>query len=153
MDYKVIEIKNRYYDNPAEGGLSFFEIGEDKDIRFPVRRMYWIYGAEKDTHRGFHAHTLNWQILFCPYGSIDIILDDGREKETVTLDSPSKGLILTPGLWREMIWNQTGSVLCVAASEYYDEAEYIRDYDKYLAYAEQKRNAAYADERCTNGAE
>lgn len=151
MDYKVVEISSRYYDNPAEGGLSFFEA--ERDVPFPVRRVYWIYGAEKGTHRGFHAHTLNWQILFCPFGSIDILLDDGTSKETVTLDSPSKGLILTPGLWREMIWNQTGSVLCVGASEYYDPDEYIRDYDRYLAYVQQKRNAACADERSANGAE
>ena len=132
MDYKVIDIKSTRYADPKAGGLSFFET--ERDIPFSVRRIYWIYEAEKDTHRGFHAHTLNWQLLFCPYGSIDLILDDGTARETVTLDAPSKGLLLSPGLWREMIWNETNSVLCVAASEYYDPEEYIRDYDCFLAY-------------------
>lgn len=136
MDYRVINIKSNHYDDPSAGSLSFFEA--EHDVPFPVRRVYWIYGAEKDTHRGFHAHTLNWQILFCPCGSIDIIIDDGECRETVTLDEPSKGLVLTPGLWREMIWNETGSVLCVAASEYYDPDEYIRDYDRFLDFVKNK---------------
>lgn len=139
MKYDVMKIKSTHYDDPKSGGLSFFE--SERDIPFAVRRIYWIYEAEKGTHRGFHAHTLNWQILFCPYGSIDIILDDGKEKETVTLDEPSKGLILHPGLWREMIWNKTDSVLCVAASEYYDPDEYIRDYDAFLEFVNKKNNS------------
>lgn len=136
MKYDILDIKSTHYDNEKAGGLSFFEA--ERDVPFPVRRVYWIYDAEKNTHRGFHAHTLNWQLLFCPYGSIDIILDDGECRETVTLDAPSKGLILHPGLWREMIWNQDGSVLCVAASEYYDPDEYIRDYEEFLAYVGKK---------------
>ncbi|MBR6624010.1 MAG: FdtA/QdtA family cupin domain-containing protein [Ruminococcus sp.] len=136
MDYKIIDIKSTHYDDPKAGGLSFFEA--ERDVPFPIRRMYWIYDAEKGTHRGFHAHTLNWQLLFCPHGSIDLILDDGKSRETVTLDDPAKGLVLTPGLWREMIWNETGSILCVAASEYYDPEEYIRDYDEFIAYRKKK---------------
>ncbi len=138
MKYSLIDIKSTHYDDKTAGGLSFFE-GE-RDVPFKIRRIYWIYEAEKGTHRGFHAHTLNWQLLFCPYGSIDIILDDGHEREKVTLDSPSKGLVLSPGLWREMIWNKTGSVLCVAASEYYDPDEYIRDYDKFIEYVKNKES-------------
>ena len=64
-------------------------------------------------------------------------MDDGREKAEVLLDRPEKGLILGNGLWREMLWNQTDSVLCVAASEYYDERDYIRNYDDFLAYVKQ----------------
>ena len=138
MEYRVIEIKSTHYQDPSAGHLSFVEA--EHDLPFPIRRMYWIYGAEKGTHRGFHAHTLNWQLLFCPFGSIDLILDDGETRETVTLDSPSKGLILTPGLWREMIWNQKDSILCVAASEYYDPDEYIRDYDAFLAFRNSIKN-------------
>lgn len=137
MDYRILQIKSTHYADPTAGGLSFFEA--ERDVPFPVRRIYWIYEADKGTHRGFHAHTLNWQLLFCPYGSIDMILDDGKNRETVTLDNPSKGLILTPGLWREMIWNEKNSILCVAASEYYDPDEYIRDYDSFLTYRKKCR--------------
>ena len=132
MKYDVISIKSRSSKIPGEGALSFVEGG--RDIPFEIRRMYWIYEVEAGKHRGFHSHKQNHQLLVCPYGKIDIILDDGTKRETVTLDAPDKGLILYPDLWREMIWRQTGSVLCVATSEYYDEQEYIRNYDEFLAY-------------------
>lgn len=137
MTYDVIAVKTAGGTEPGNGRLSFIEGG--RDLPFEIKRMYWIYEVDGGAHRGFHAHKRNWQLLFCPYGSIDILLDDGTDRETVTLDSPSKGLILHPGLWREMIWKQSGSVLCVAASEYYDEQEYIRDYDQFLAYVREKK--------------
>ena len=127
-----MKLKTVMNENPKLGGLSFIE--SLRDIPFEIKRIYCIYQTEANQHRGFHAHKKNWQLLFCPYGSIDIVLDDGIETETVSLDSPSKGLILHPGLWREMIWKFDDSVLCVAASEYYDPDEYIRNYDEYLFY-------------------
>ena len=72
------------------------------------------------------------QVLWCPYGSIRIRLDNGREKADVLLDSPDKGLIVEHYMWREMIWEKKDSVLCVAADSYYDESDYIRDYDEFL---------------------
>ena len=80
--------------------------------------------------------------MYCPYGVIDIILDDGEKKTTITLDKPGKGLILMPGLWREMVWQKSGSVLCVLASEYYDAQEYIRNYDDFIAYSKNYREVA-----------
>ena len=138
MDYEVMNLNTVMNPNPKMGGLSFVE-GE-RDIPFAIKRIYCIFKTEEGSHRGFHAHKKNWQLLFCPYGSIDIVLTDGRTTETVTLDDPSKGLVLHPGLWREMIWNSDDSVLVVAASEYYDENEYIRNYDEFLKYVNQKRN-------------
>lgn len=130
--YKIIDVKTVKNDDSRYGSLSFIE--GKRDIPFPIRRVYWITETEADLHRGFHAHKLNCQLLFCPHGSIDIILDDGEKKDTVRLDEPGKGLLLMPGLWREMIWNESGSVLCVLASEYYDPDEYIRNYDGFIAY-------------------
>lgn len=132
MDYKVIHLKTIEHPQKEMGKLSFIEAVHD--LPFEIRRLYYIYEADKGIHRGFHAHTLNYQLLFCPYGNIEIVIDDGKTKESVVLDAPSKGLILTPGLWREMIWNDKNSVLCVAASEYYDADEYIRDYQEFLNY-------------------
>ncbi len=140
FNYRVIELKTIQNEDPKYGALSFLE-GE-RDIPFPIRRVYWITETEADLHRGFHAHKLNCQLLYCPYGKIDIILDDGKEKNTVTLDKPGKGLILMPGLWREMVWKESGSVLCVLASEYYDEHEYIRNYDEFIAYSRDYREGA-----------
>lgn len=130
--YKIIDVKTVKNDDSRYGSLSFIE--GKRDIPFPIRRVYWITETEADLHRGHHAHKLNCQLLFCPHGKIDIILDDGEKKETVTLDEPGKGLLLMPGLWREMIWQESGSVLCVLASEYYDPDEYIRNYDGFIAY-------------------
>ena len=81
----------------------------------------------------------NCQLLFCPYGVIDLILDDGITRNTVTLDRPDKCLLLMPGIWREMVWKQSGSVLCVLASGYYDPKEYIRNYDEFLKYSSKYR--------------
>lgn len=133
MEYNIINIKTMFDKDFKYGGLSVVE-GE-KDIPFAIKRIYCVHSTEQGLHRGYHAHKKNWQLLFCPYGKIDIIIDNGSEKETITLDNPSIGLILHPGLWREMIWKQDNAVLCVAASEYYNASEYIRDYDEFLRFA------------------
>lgn len=140
FNYRVIDVTTIQNEDPKYGALSFLE--GKRDIPFPIRRVYWITETEADLHRGFHAHKLNCQLLYCPYGKIDIILDDGQQKTTVTLDRPGKGLILMPGLWREMVWQQSGSVLCVLASEYYDADEYIRNYDEFIAYNKKYRGSA-----------
>lgn len=140
FNYRILDISTVKSDEPGMGSLSFLE--GKRDIPFPIRRAYWITEAEAKSHRGFHAHKLNCQLLYCPYGIIDIILDDGKQRTTVTLDDPGKGLLLMPGLWREMIWRQSGSVLCVLASEYYDAGEYIRDYDQFIEYNKNYRGDA-----------
>lgn len=140
FNYRVVDVKTITHEDPKYGSLTFLE-GE-RDIPFPIRRVYWITETEAELHRGFHAHKLNCQLLYCPYGKIDLILDDGVEKNTVTLDRPGKGLIIMPGLWREMIWRESGSVLCVLASEYYDASEYIRDYDEFIKYSKKYRGEA-----------
>ena len=130
MNYDLIEIKTM--STQTLGSLSFFEA--TKDIPFEVRRIYYIYDAPAGTQRGGHAHRNLHQILFCPYGKIEIVLDDAKTRESVMLDDPGKGLVIGPGLWREMIWHTDQAVLCVAASEYYDENDYIRDYQEFLTY-------------------
>ena len=132
FEYKVIELKTIPNEDPKYGALSFLE--GQRDIPFPIRRVYWITETEANLHRGFHAHKLNCQLLFCPYGEIDILLDNGKEKTSVTLKGPDRGLILMPGMWREMVWKKTGSILCVLASEYYDPNEYIRNYDEFMKF-------------------
>lgn len=109
----------------GKGTLSFFE--GTRDIPFEIKRIYYIYNVPKGVQRGGHAHRKLSQLLVCTFGSIEITLDDGHECRTVILDSPSKGLLVEGLVWREMRWIEEGSVLMVAASEYYDEADYIRD--------------------------
>ena len=136
MDYKISTIKT--VSTETLGALSFFE--GTRDIPFEVRRIYYIYDAPKGTQRGGHAHRNLHQVLFCPFGKIEIILDDAKTRESVMLDTPDKGLVIGPGLWREMIWHTDNAVLCVAASEYYDAADYIRSYDDFLEYKKEHGN-------------
>lgn len=136
MNYQIMQLNTVWSNDSKLGGLSFVE--SERDIPFAIKRIYCIYKTEVNQHRGFHAHKKNWQLLFCPYGAIDITLNDGENTETISLDNPSKGLLLNPGLWREIIWHHDDSVLCVAASEYYDPDEYIRNYDEYLSYRKAK---------------
>lgn len=111
------------------GYLSFFQ---DKDITFKIKRIYYIYEARKGVERGFHAHKKLKQFAWCPYGDVTFILDDGHVRQEVRLNTPAVGIEIDKGVWREMIWNIENSVLCVAASDYYDENDYIRDYYEFL---------------------
>lgn len=130
MEYQLLRIKT--IDSGYAGKLSFFECSHD--IPFEIKRVYYIHGIPDGSVRGGHAHKALRQVLFCPYGKIEIVLDDGHKRESILLDDPTKGLLIGPGLWREMIWHQENSVLCVAASEYYDAKDYIRDYETFLRY-------------------
>ena len=114
------------------GSLSFFEA--ERHIPFDIRRVYYIYDVQGDSRRGFHAHRALEQVLLCIHGSCKILLDNGKEQETVLLDKPNEGLIVENPIWREMYDFSPGAVLLVMASQYYDEADYIRDYDEFLAY-------------------
>ena len=135
MDYHVIQIKT--IDSGYAGKLSFFE--GTHDLPFEIRRVYYIHGVPNGSVRGGHAHKKLRQALFCPFGSVEIILSDGTDRQSIMLDDPSKGLVIGPGLWRDMVWHREDSVLCVAASEYYDEKDYIRDYDAYLRYLKERK--------------
>lgn len=135
MEINMIQIKTVVH--PMEGTLSVFE-GE-RDIPFAIKRIYYIYQVPQGIQRGGHAHKKLRQVLWCPFGSISIRLDNGFEKAEVLLDDPSKGLIVEHDMWREMLWKEEHAVLCVAASEYYEEEDYIRDYNAFLAYVGAKK--------------
>lgn len=134
MELQTIRIQTN--ERPLEGKLSVFEGG--RDLPFEIKRIYYIYEVPRGVQRGGHAHKRLRQLLWCPYGRIRIKLDDGRERAEVLLDDPALGLVVEHNMWREMLWEKEGSVLCVAASEYYDEADYIRDYRQFLAYLQSK---------------
>ncbi|NLD47753.1 MAG: WxcM-like domain-containing protein, partial [Clostridiaceae bacterium] len=109
MNYELISIKT--VQTEKEGQLSFFEAR--RDIPFDIKRIYYISNVPSNKRRGAHAHKKLLQLLFCPYGSVTVQLDDGKEKKEIVLDKPSEGLLLYPGLWRDIIWNMDYSVLCV----------------------------------------
>ncbi len=123
-------IESKTVNNKDFGNLSFLE--SNKDIPFDIKRIYYIYEVPLGTKRGMHAHKDLKQVLWCPYGEIDIVLDNGIEKKKYTLNEPNKLILVGSGVWRDMYWKKEGAVLCVAASDYYDESDYIRDYDEFI---------------------
>lgn len=131
---KVINIKT--IPTVGAGELSFFE--GTHDVPFDIKRIYYISKVPEGIRRGFHAHKKLKQLLFCPYGKIQLILDNGKEREEITLSDPSVGVVIDRLIWREMLWLQKDSVLCVAASDFYEVEDYIRDYDEFLRLAKEK---------------
>lgn len=127
---KVIQIKTIPTINAGE--LSFFE--SSKDVGFDFKRIYYISKVPEGVRRGFHAHKNLKQLLFCPYGRIQLILENEMGREEIELSDPSIGVVIENPTWREMLWLQKDSVLCVAASDYYDANDYIRDYEEFREY-------------------
>ncbi len=110
-----------------------------KDFPFEVSRVYYIFDTLSNVRRGFHAHKKLKQVLICVNGSCKIHLDNGLgETKEVLLDRPDIGLFLGADVWHEMYDFSDHAVLLVLASEYYDEKDYIRDYNKFLEYVREK---------------
>lgn len=114
----------------ATGSLIAVETG--REIPFVIKRVYYIYGTSQEAVRGRHAHARLEQLVFCPIGSCDFILDDGTLRHTITMDDPSKGLYIKGNIWREFTNFSPDCVVMVLASEYYDDTEYIRTYEDFL---------------------
>ena len=103
-------------------------------VPFEIKRIYYLYGILENQERGAHAHKELLQIMIAASGSFNVELDDGKNKKKIFLNSPSKGLLIVPGIWRNLTNFSFGSVALVLASEYYTEADYIRNYDEFLKY-------------------
>lgn len=107
-------------------------------VNFVVRRVYYIVEVEEGCARGSHAHRSLWQILVCLAGSFTVTLDDGLGgMHHFALNSPEEALSVPPGYWRRLEEFSTGSVCLVLASEVYDEADYIRDYEEFVVWKSQ----------------
>lgn len=112
------------------GNLTFVEGG--RHIPFDIRRVYYLYDVPGGAERGGHAHKELEQLIVAMSGSFDVILDDGREKKRFHLNRSYFGLYVCPMVWRELDNFSSGSVCMVLASNFYDEADYYRDFDQYL---------------------
>lgn len=133
-----MEIKKFVFEPHGDDRGQLVALEEMKDIPFKIRRVYYMYDTVQGVTRGRHAHKSLQQILICVHGSCRILLDDGKERQTVLLNKPNEGLYVSNVLWREMYDFSPDAVLMVLASEYYDEADYIRDYQEFLAFTEAK---------------
>lgn len=129
MEIKMIQFQLH---GDERGALVSLE--EKKNIPFEVKRVYFMYDTKEGIRRGMHAHKTLKQVLFCPCGACTLLLDDGKEKKYVRLDKPTEGLVIETPVWREMYDFTPDAVLTVLASDYYDENDYIRDYDEFLRY-------------------
>jgi len=114
----------------TRGSLAVIELG--REVGFPVRRVYYMYGAGAASARGAHAHRELHQLIVAMQGSFQISLDNGRGRCVHRLDQPTRGLYLGPMVWRDMSDFSADSICLVLASECYDNADYIRDYDCFL---------------------
>lgn len=127
-----MEIKTYTFPPHGDDRGQLIAIEAMKDLPFDIKRVYYIYDTLPGVRRGFHAHKCLQQILLCVNGSCKIHLDDGSETAEVILDRPYEGLYISNNLWREMYDFTPGTVLLVLASEYYDEADYIRNYEDFI---------------------
>lgn len=114
----------------ARGNLSFVE--QENHIPFAIKRTYWLYDVPGGESRGGHAYKDNEEFIVALSGSFDVILDDGAEKKTYTLNRSYYGLYVPKGLWREMDNFSTNSLAMVLSSTNYDANDYVRDYDEFL---------------------
>lgn len=123
-----------WFDFPPLGDSrgSLVALEADITVPFTIKRVYYIFNTKQGIARGFHAHKNLKQIAVCVTGKCRMILDDGKTRQEAWLESPTKGLFIDDLVWREMYDFSEDCVLLVLASEHYDEADYIRNYDEFL---------------------
>jgi dTDP-4-dehydrorhamnose 3,5-epimerase-like enzyme len=101
---------------------------EQQTIPFSHKRVYYLFDVPEGARRGGHSHIEQSEVLIALNGSFTVIVDDGNEKKSITLDNPLKGLHIPNGIWRELEEFKQGSVCLVLASDIFEEADYIREY-------------------------
>lgn len=115
-------------------------VNNDQEIPFPVKRVFYLYDIPGGESRGAHAHKACHQFLLAASGAFEVLLDDGKTKRQVMLNSPSMGLHIPPGIWASEINFSSGSICLVLASHAYDEKDYIREYNQFLHYVQNSSN-------------
>ena len=126
QDIKIIEIPKVH---DERGNLAVIE----KDvIPFDIKRVYYLYDVPSDAFRGGHAHKELYQFLIPLSGSFDVCLKDGKNERIITLNKANKGLLIVPGIWREIDNFSSGAVCLVLASREFSERDYIRDFNEFV---------------------
>jgi dTDP-4-dehydrorhamnose 3,5-epimerase-like enzyme len=125
-DIKIIEIPKIH---DTRGNLSVIE---GNVIPFEMKRVYYLYDVPSGAERGGHSHKVQQEFLIALSGSFTVVLNDGKEKKSITLNKPNQGLLIPNGIWRELENFSSGSVCLVIASEVFEEEDYIREYDAFL---------------------
>lgn len=114
-----------------------------KSIPFEIRRVYWTYDIPAGEHRGGHAHKQCRELIVAASGSFTVVLTDGKIRCTYLLNRPYQALLVEDGVWRTLEDFSSGAVCLVLAEDYFDEADYIRDYDVFLDYIRETKKNGY----------
>lgn len=128
-DCRLIDLRKI---SDPRGNLTVIE--GNGDIPFDIKRVYYLYDVPGGESRGAHAHKELCQLIVAASGSFTITLDDGFNKKSFNLKRSYYGLLVVPGIWRDLDDFSSGSVLLCLASEHYDEEDYIRNYNEFLDY-------------------
>lgn len=123
--------------NDVRGNLTFIE--GDEHTPFPIRRVYYLYDVPGGASRGGHAHRQLQQLLIALSGSFDVLLDDGFERTTISLNRSFRALYVPTRVWRELHNFSSGAVCLSVASEHYSEADYVRDYSAFRTWIAEER--------------
>ena len=129
-DCSIVELDRHH--SCRKGDISVIENGET--VPFDVQRVYYLYDVPGGVERGGHAHKTLYQLILAVSGSFTVTLNDGKAKRSFTLNRPYQGLLVKPGIWRDLSDFSSGSVCLVLASQKYDADDYIRDYEEFLKY-------------------
>lgn len=125
MEIKMIDIPKI---TDPRGNLAVIE---GATIPFKMERVYYLFDVPSNSNRGGHAHKELQQLIIALSGSFDVVLDNGNEKRTITLNKPDKGLLIPTMIWRELENFSSGSVCMVVASMEFSEQDYIREYSDF----------------------
>lgn len=129
-DCTIVELDRHH--SQRKGDICVVENGDT--LPFDVKRVYYLYDIPGGVSRGGHAHKALQQFIVAVSGSFTVTLDDGKVKRSFTLNRPYQGLLLVPGIWRELDDFSSGSVCMVLASEVYDKEDYIHSYEEFVEY-------------------
>ncbi len=129
-DCTIVELDRHH--SQRKGDISVIENGET--VPFSVRRIYYLYDVPGGVERGGHAHKSLYQLVMAVSGSFTVTLNDGVVKRSFTLNRPYQGLLVKPGIWRDLSDFSSGSVCLVLASQKYDPDDYIRNYNDFLEF-------------------
>lgn len=106
---------------------------EKETLPFAMQRVYYLFDVPSTSRRGGHAHREQIEVLVALSGSFEVILDNGKEKKSVLLNKPNKGLLIPEFTWRELENFSSGAVCLVISSGTFDEEDYIREYQLFLS--------------------
>lgn len=129
-DCSIIELDRHHSDR--KGNLTVVENGVT--LPFDVKRVYYLYDVPGGESRGSHAHKELSQLIIAASGSFNVTLDDGNAKRSFFLNRPYQGLLIKPGIWRDLDDFSSGAVCMVLASDFYKPEDYIRDYQEFIAF-------------------